>query len=862
MQVSSSYESVILGVSEQTPHSRKSGQMQEQVNMRSDPVRGVTRLHGSVFQAEKYLGTKMVNTSNMVTDTNQFITVPYMCDGVEYDILYARKPLLSSGLNEIYCYNKETKTFLNVVGTGVVYSAIQSGGVSAVANVGRLALIAARGYTPTYQTNQLIEADTAAKGAVVWVRNGDYSRTYRISYTKTNGTTGNVTYTTPASSYPNALNTSSVTVPTINITGSETTDQINQKIATFNSQMATYNQQVANITNAYNSAVTSWVGTAAAAIQPGTIATQLASALNSALGAGSSFADGPYVYINTSAGVKAAIAYDGGDNTYMKMAISSTDKPENLTPAHFYGKIVKIVSSGSTDKDSYYMKAVAKNTSDGRTYGDVIWRECAGIETQPLTAFAIGQVSGNTLYIGSTPAELDTLLGTSGTPVFKPSSAGNQVSSVIPLFLTKAITYLGVFQDRLLIGYGATVFASRTGDYFNWFRYSVLADNKSDPIEMYALGTEDDIIRWDTTFDRNHVMFGEKYQYMIPGRSQLLSTNPTIQKLASVEDATGSNPCAAGNFVFYGKVTDTKGSIHQLQIGLTSDSSESYECSQQLDKYLKGMPIQILCNTAPFVVLTRTESYPYGVFEYSYRDSMGGGERLYDSWSRWEWDSSLGPCMGMSRWKGNVLMYTLRNTSTGLWLVCDQFTFDTALPDTPYLNSQFPLTDIPGWFASDHTGVSSVGYSSDVGEYMLGSPYETYQENIPEWEASQGSLYVGINQSAYVTLTSPYVRDRNDKAKLTGRLTVSRIAVAVSDSGGIIAEVQTASRLARVTDFNGRLLSRTSNKVGIAPIVTTVVPVPVGRETREYLLTLRAKTWLPLTISSIEWRGQWFGYGG
>jgi hypothetical protein len=41
-------------------------------------------------------------------------------------------------------------------------------------------------------------------------------------------------------------------------------------------------------------------------------------------------------------------------------------------------------------------------------------------------------------------------------------------------------------------------------------------------------------------------------------------------------------------------------------------------------------------------------------------------------------------------------------------------------------------------------------------------------------------------------------------------------------------------------------------------VTNLVQSQPIALETRDYKLTLRARTWLPLTITTLEWVGQWF----
>ncbi|AZF88099.1 tail tubular protein B [Pectobacterium phage Arno160] len=860
-RVGGSYESVVRGVSEQAPQDRRSGQMWEQVNMISDPVRGLSRRKGSQYQnAQRILGTD-VGELQVMDDTPTMVVQDFTVNGVDYDLIYSKTRRTTLG--PMYCYDKTNKTFLPITGTGVIWDALVANGVSGLTNIGRFLFIAAHGYYPTYTTTQVIEEDSAAKRITLWVRNGDYNRNYRFRYTDTSGVTRTASYTTPSATYSGVLDTSQVPVPTIDVSDNPDADTINRRLAKFNSEMSAYNKQVADITNTYNMAVTAWVRSSSAAIQPSVVATELAAVIQAETG-GTLHVEGTYIHIDYDANIRAGTAVDGGDNTYLRAVVSSTDDPAQLTPQAWYGKVIRVKSTTSQSTDPYYVRAEPQNAGDASVYqyGSVTWRECPGVETTPTSAFAFATVSGGVLYVGSSPAELNTLTGRTDTPTFYKSSVGDLVTSPLPAFLNnRQIDYLGNFQDRLLVGCGSTIFASRPGSYLNWFRASVLVVKDNDPVEMYALGSEDDTIVWDASFDRNHVMFGRKYQYMLPGRAMLSPSNPTIQIMSRIEDAVRAQPQSSGNFVFYAKDTQTKGSLHQIQIGATADSAESYECSQQLDKYLEGKPVQILCDQSPFNILVRTRSKFNGFYVYTYLDSMQGGERLFDSWSKWEWDEKLGSCVGVQKFEGELLVYTVRVNSTGGWLVCDKFTFDTDTTTVPMLDSWRSYTaqeEFPLWWDSSLEDNAAVAYRSTHEYFLLGSDYKSRDANIPEWREDVSHLVVGTKFPAYFAPTSPYIRDRRDRAVITGRLTVGAMTLSVSDTGGLEGTVQLPDRSVQMASFNGRLLSRQSNRAGVSPLVDTTVRVPIHREIREFKLYVSALTWLPLTVTGIEWIGQWF----
>lgn len=861
-RVGGSYESVVRGVSEQSPQDRRSGQMWEQVNMISDPVRGLVRRHGSQYQNSFRLGDDIPDRYALNQDATKYKSQAYYCGGRELEIIYRNDPS-ALGLPPLICYDKTNMKFLSVRGEGIIWDYLNNYGISSMVNIGKFMFIGAKKYPGDWTINDHREfKDTSAKLGCIWIRQGNYSRTYKIVCTKVDGTLFTVEYKTPGSSYEGVLSTSDIPVPNLDMNPGETDpNKISNALAKFNKEMAEYNKKVSDRTNQYNTAVTQWISTSSAAIQPENIAERLKELMVAQVGA-HCYRTGQFVYFSEAANVKAASVEDGGDDTYMRAVVSVVDNPEKLTPQHYIGKVIKIAPKKQNAKDGYYLMAHSKTGLTAGAFGEVQWRETAGQASVINMMFAIGYATLSTLYIGSSPTSLDTLMGEPGfTPPFKPSTVGDTVSVPLPNFLGKQIDYLGVFQDRLLVGAGATIYASRPGDYFNMFRQSVLTLEDNDPVEMYALGSEDDVIRWDTSFDRNHVLFGRKFQYIIPGRTMMSPKNPSIQVMSAHEDAIEAQPKNSGNFVFFAKDNDVQGSLHQIQMGSTSDSSEAYECSQQLDKFIQGKPCEILCQTAPFNILLRSKNNHNGIYVYTYLDSMQGSERLFDSWARWEWDAELGASCGMAKWKGDTLIFTLRSGESGLWVVCDRFTFNTELSDRPYLDSHRSATimeSAPLWWTPKLSENASVAYGISHEYYMLGSAWDMVSENMPWWEADKAHLWVGIDYNAYLTPTSPYIRDKNDKAIINGRLTLGKLTVSVADTAGLIASVETPDRITPVTAFDGRLLTRKDNKVGRTPIVTTTVSIPVYKEIREFKCHIHALNWLPLTITGMEWMGQWF----
>lgn len=860
-KVSGSYASVIQGVSQQVAQDRRPGQHWDQVNMISDPVRGLSRRQGSIMEAESVFSARNdAFTPDTLLDTQDFKELTFFVGPKEYSLLYRTKPRpANSQAPAMFVYSKDDKVFLPVNEVpGALLNTLKNNGVSAVVNVGRYLYFAPNNHAPTYSTSSPWSSSPNNQWAVVWIRTGAYSRTYTLTM-RTNSGTVTVSTSTPSSSYPGVLDTSDIPASDPD-----------------------YNKKVTDRQSAYQTAVTQWIGTAAAAIQPQAIATQLAIALESATGwVGNIAVQDSHVVIAAPAGTTIVdiICDDGGNGDGAWAVGNEVPEVARLSAKHAVvdsaaalSKIVRIRPKKADQEDAYYMKAVPR-ISGANNWPEVSWVETAGqIATPtPNNVLCFATVEGGVFHIASSAAELGAATGLS-VPGFASRAVGDAVTSPVPFLFGKQITYMGLIQDRLLIAAGSVLFMSRPGDYLNWWRKSVLTVDDADPIEMFALGAEDDVITAGVPYDRSIVLFGKRKQYIINGRQNITPQNASVVVMSSYEDATEADPQASGNFVFYGKSRNGFTSLHQIQTGLVAEAPETYEISKQLDTYIEGRPVQILPVMAPNTLFIRTTGDRQTVYIYNYMDSPDGGQRLFDSWSKWKWNPILGHVVGMTYTDGDIVIFTIRPSPNNAgdaawWIVADRFTLATDLSLRPYVDSartaSYYLTTggslSPGYAAGVEQSWAAFGRGG--ARQFVGGPASQLASLMTEFPSEAANLWVGADYSSisYVVPTNPYIRDRNDKAIINGRLTISRYSTYLADSGGMIATVTTPGRGEyQVLDWTGRTVGRPTAAVGIQPIATGAVPVPIGRETREFTYKLQAKKWLPLTLTAIEWVGQLF----
>lgn len=872
-RVEGSYESVVRGVSQQVPHQRFSGQHTDQKNLLSDPVEGLVRRRGTRRISEHLVTPSL--TASAIAEIQKYRTHKWNpgSAGDPLQVAYKAKPGSVGDSRLLYIINQVTRNRVETAGidaaTDTVYQKALANGLSAITSVGRYLFMAVNSHVGSVATSQDYLATANRKKVVAWVRGGAYARTYTVTLLLDAGGQLKFSYTTMSSSYPTLINTAAA---------GNTTDP-------------DYQNKLSKIVADYNSATTKWISDAAKDIDAENIANRLlngpASSGNTGTGTGliaaNTAATGINKVTNLSYALVSSTLYiqgdnireivvdDGGDTTLIRGVGNEITSADLVSTRHFYDKIVKVRAKKSDDSDAYYLKAESKNDSNdpGATNrGEVVWKEAAGY-TQSLTNhFLFGYYhTDGIVYVTSSLSKLATTLSIT-TPVLQPNLAGDDFTNPPPNFGTKQITYLGMFQDRLVVGSGAVASFSRPGDYLNFFRQSVLTLTDTDPIDMFALGAEDDVLRHSALFDKSLFIFGDKRQYVVNGRTVLTPTNQNMTVVSQFPNTTGAQPQGSGNFIFYTKPGDTSSpviTLNQMQYGQIADSTESYDLSQQLTDFCAGVCAEIVPVTSPAAVLVRPET-SQNLYVFRYTDEVGTGRRMQAAWDRWEFDPAFGTIISMATYGDEILAMVLRKAENGATYLCvEQLSLRPAKSSEPYFDSYQVATGVgsgitvssPYLLASpnllNRCYVAVVGGS----HALTGAMYADRAE-LTAFQIADGTLVAGIPFDSSCIPTNPYQRDQNGNAILQGRLVLSQVQISVQDTGAMDVYVADANREWLSKHFNGFLLSRTASAIGSQPVVDTSITALIGREVRECRYRIQSVKFLPMVVTAISWQGQSF----
>lgn len=902
MKVQGTYASVVRGVSQQAPADRLEGQHGEVVNMISDPVRGLVRRNGFVLEAySTWLidSTSQAERTAAVEDGSSFRTFSYRANNIDYDVLYRTRPAPMTvgyaNLTGLILYDRTydaeqfVPTRYDITGD-IDAGLMMQAGYSAITNIGQFVVAVANGYSPTVTTSEKWGVESNLKKAAVWIRGGGYSRTYTLKAKRsTDGVWITVSYTTPSAQYAGVLDFSTITE---------------------DPSTPEYQAEVNRIQAEYDTAVNQWTASSSAAIVPAAIAQALLDALVAAGWTGASYWERVESTLLCS-DVLGLEVTDGGNGEFVKETLSDEVSVTDLPIIAHYNKVVRISPPGA---DPYYMEAYPQNAaaSPSEGWGRVKWRESAGTVQTPGRMFSIGLLHKGIFYYGSTPAKLAAVIlaqtgDTVEVPTFPSSTVGDLDTDPTPAFFRLPVTMLASFQDRLIVGSGGTITMSEQGQYFNFFRTTVLTVPDSDPVGVSSVESGDDTIRFATVHEMNLFVHADKRHYMVPGRQAVTPQNASMAVMWEVQNAAGARPVSNGANLFVAKEELQVGASRLLQVqpGLYQDIPQLQDVSQQLRDYINGYPAEVVAFLNPGTVFIRTEPVPKskygfprsrynGIYMYQYTDQ--GEERVVDAWSAWEWSEHLGRPIGMSAagFGDTLRVFTYVQAQVGTNMVGVMIALRASIrPDPsglPYLDGLQlgEVAQTSGIFTpAASSTVRAALFTSPGARFSYEDPFEGHNPDVvlpagPHWTtgdtnptvidpirwagvsgnlvdfenaygvqpaARQAAIFTGLKFHAYVELTNPFVRVADNKADTNGTLKLTRLHVVNTRTAGMEASWKDHDGQTYVTQYQGDYSQ-----------INYSQNVFVGRDTKHVQIRLAAKDWLPLTINAISWKGNYLGY--
>ena len=439
--------------------------------------------------------------------------------------------------------------------------------------------------------------------ALVYVKQSDYSSTYRLVLTK-GVNTSTVEFATKGS-------TQASTSETQNAERGASTDKIAENLATFSASTVSTTFYT-NITN--GSAVT------------GLTVTRYGSVLHIQSTNSTDF----QVEVGDSHGGEHLLVFKDETQSFSKLPVES---PENFT--------IKIAGDNEKAQDDYYVSFS----------GEGVWKET--VEPNILI-----DIDASTM-----PHQLKKLV--SGNFQFDPVSyddrdVGDDETNAYPSFIGFTLSDIFFHRNRLGVLADENVIFSRAGQFesFDFFRKSTLTVIDSDPIDVAVSSNKVSILKHAVPFNDSLLLFSDLTQFKVTGEPILSPDTINVSSTTEFEASLRAKPAQSGRFVYFGSRRGDYSGLWEYFVDTDTDTNNAVEITAHVPKYIDGELKSIQASSNEDMIIVQTYDDPQAL--YIYRYYWQGRDRLQSSWSRWTFS---GDVIGFSFNRADITLLIKRGTN-------------------------------------------------------------------------------------------------------------------------------------------------------------------------------------------------------
>lgn len=544
---------------------------------------------------------------------------------------------------------------------------------------------------------------------------------------------------------------------------------------------------------------------------------------------------------------------DGGTNMF---AVNNSTKDVDKIPRYApQGYVIQVTGDSSSNADDWYLEFSVDKDETGSVpaLGDGFGKEGRWLET----------VAPNIPYLLDTSTMPHILHYDESTNTFSFDAgdwAGRQVGDLEtnenPTFVGKSIEDLGYFQGRLVALSGSAVIMSRTDKPLDFWIQSATTSTDSDAIDIESTANGVEKLFRGIPHNRDFVIFADAAQFIVFGRSSLTPDNASLVLTTSFEADLTANPIAAGRNVFFGIKYGVFGGLREFYTDGSQDINDSRPITQHVSTYIVG-GVQQMAATSNFDTLAVLGSDPRKLYVYEYL--WMDGKKMQAAWSEWITPYDIAYYFFV---ESRLYIVFKVGTSYHLEYMDLDVQNDTGLDYPVHLDSKRTQTvsttttltvdsKLPASQLIFVQGASSAHPGLQIPVVSTSESVVTFASDVA------GDIIYGIPYTSEVTLTQPMVKDADGIKIGSAHLTISKFLVNFEDSGFMRSIKTSDYRDDFIVEYSTIRVGDPAFHIGEPPIKSGTWIIPFRDNADNAELTLSTDSHLPLTITSVEWLGQY-----
>jgi hypothetical protein len=453
-------------------------------------------------------------------------------------------------------------------------------------------------------------------------------------------------------------------------------------------------------------------------------------------------------------------------------------------------------------------------------------------------------------------------------------TVGTLQSNSDPSFVTRKITDIFFYRNRLGFLADESVIFSEASEFFNFYRTTVTELIDSDPIDVTVSHTKVATLQHAIPYNRQLLLFSAQSQFVVEAGDLLTPKTIAVKQATEFESDPTVKPAGIGKNVYFvvpkGEYTGVR---EYFPVDEISGINDSVEITGHVPQYIPKQAYKLApCLTQDMMVcLSKVDRASMWVYNFYFNNT----EKLQSSWSKWTLeagDSILNVDFILSE------LVLIIQRSDGVYLEKMSVALGDIGTNEPYnvhldrkvtvakANLSFDGTytniltaNLPGpissgsWEAIVATGQPKASgirlplTSTGTGARMLG--------NYTDCDLVVGRKYTFRYQFSPITVKQQ--AGNAQKSDTVGRLQLRTMQVNFSDTGYFKAQVTPEGRSTYSYIYSGKTLGLPSATIGTVELDTGNTKFPILSQNTAVTIELNSDAPLPCAFLSADWEGMY-----
>lgn len=565
-------------------------------------------------------------------------------------------------------------------------------------------------------------------------------------------------------------------------------------------------------------------------------------------------------------------ARGGKDSTQLQAFSDQVENVTRLPEQSIQNRIVKVINTESTG-DTYYAKFIPNSGTSGTGF----WEETLGF----------GMSNG--LNTTTMPHELvNTALNTF---VFQPVSytarlVGDDTTNSHPTFVDNKIQQAFFHNNRLGFLTSDNVSMSQTGEFFNFYHISALAQTDADPLDINCSSIKPAVLHAVIPTAQGLVLFSKSQQFIMFSDDQVLTpTTAIIRGISNYEMDPDIDPVDVGSNLAFVSKTPGYARIFGMQTRGSQENPIVVDISRIVSEWVPDTVENLISSPAnSFIALFG----PSSNYMWFYRTYNNGQETLVQAWYRWYLpgtvqhavvDNDRMYCVVKEDGKYILLTASLTQTpedqilvnSDGqqinpyidMYALASSVAYDSSTNASkcylPFddITSLTPVLVIKGTGTNNFNGVTESGFtiSPERGADGTGAYF-----NVPNKDLTSNASDVIVGYKFNYDVQLPTIYFNNDpegkSSDFTANVTLARLKFSVGLSSGLGFKIKSKGR-AEWTDITPTLDANYYLADDVPLEEENVFTVPIHQRAENVSVRLYSDTPFPVSLISMTWEGMY-----